>query len=420
MIASENKPRITEPPALALLNVCLVSSVSSGMTGGLASYLRCLADHLSRECPVSAIARFTQMDSTAMYAGAEPPRTLDLGRYQTRIIAPPAAWQPVLQRLVSLVSRAALQPLAQWIYRRAYQPALAAALPPGVNVVHYVGNGWELLGFAALAEARKRGAAFTALPAIHPGSWGDSPLDVAFYNQTDAVFVLSESERAHLIKLGVKPPLLQVIGLAPALEATGDAARFRHTRNLGNRPLILFVGRKDRSKGYHALCEAMPRILAAVPDACLAAIGPDREPPYPAVPEAALLDLGLASEADKADALAACDVFCLPSANESFGIVYVEAWAYGKPVVGGPAPAARELITEDVTGCCVPQDKEEIAAALARLLRDPALRERLGAAGYQMQQERFTWEAVTEAHCRLFRGLLAEPPRGRTQGSVGA
>ncbi len=418
MIASENKPGLAGASTLAPLNVCLVSSVSSGMTGGLASYLRCLADHLSRECSVSAIARFTQMDSTAMYAGAEPPRTLDLGSYQTRIIAPPAAWRPVLQRLVTLVSRPALQPLAQWLYRCAYQPALAAAMPARVNVVHYVGNGWELLGFAALAEARKRGVAFTALPAIHPGTWGDSPLDVAFYNQTDAVFVLSESEQTHLIRLGVEPSRLQIIGLAPASAANGDAARFRRDHDLGERPLILFIGRKDRSKGYHALREAMPRILAAVPDACLVAIGPDREPPYPAVPKSSLLDLGLASEADKADALAACDVFCLPSENESFGIVYVEAWAYGKPVVGGPAAAVRELIAEGVTGVCIPQDKEAIADTLIRLLRDPALRDRLGAAGCQVQQERFTWPVVLGTHFEVFRAALAEASRKGTKNSV--
>ncbi len=419
MIASEEKSVAVDVPAFSPLRVCLVAAASGEMTGGLASYLRCLADHLSQECVVSVVARFTRMgeagQAVTMYAEAEPPRTLDHGRYQTRIVAPPSIWRPILKRLISLVSRPALQPLALWLYRRAYQPSLAAAMPTPVDVVHYVGNGWELLGFAALAEARRRGAAFTIWPAVHPGTWGDSPLDVALYNQAEAVFVQSKSERAHLARLGVDPSRLRQCGLAPATEANGDAARFRRKHGLGQRPLILFIGRKDRGKGYHALREAMPCLLSAVPDACLIAIGPDCEPPYPDVPEGALLDLGRAEEAEKADALAACDVFCLPSEREAFGIVYVEAWSYGKPVVGGSAQAVRELVTDGVDGYCVVQDKDAIAAALSRLLRDPALSKKLGAEGYRVQQERFTWSSVTENHCLVFRDALAAVNRIRSE-----
>lgn len=398
------------------LEICVVSAYSGDATGGLASYVRGLAAPLSRANQVSVVARFTQTRCGASdYAAAETPRTWDNGHYQTRIIAPHLLWHPLLRRLTSLVSRPALQPLARRLYCQAYQPALNTAMPPSVNVVHYVGTGWELLGFAALAEAWKRGAAFTVLPAVHPGTWGDSPLDVSLYNQADAVFTLSEAERGHLMQCGVMPERLHVCGLAPAPAPQGDGATFRRRHQLGDRPLILFVGRQDRGKGYHALREAMPDILAAVPDACLVVIGPDREPPYPPVPETALLDLGTADEAEKANALAACDVFCLPSAHESFGIVYVEAWAYGKPVVGGPAPAVQELIAEGEDGFCVAQDKDAIAGALVRLLRVPALCRRLGDAGRRKQQERYTWPAVLQVHQQVFEDVAAYRRRGNRQ-----
>ena len=387
----------------ACLSVCLVGANGPETVGGLASYLRGLAEGLSAANSVTVVTRFSRANGLAeMYAGAETPQTLDNERYRTHIIAPRASWRPVLRRLISLVARPPLQPLARRLYCRAYQPFLSAAIPASADVVHYVGTGWELLGFAALAEARKRGAAFTALPAVHPGTWGDSPLDVSLYNQADAVLTLSESERTHLIRQGVVPERLHVCGLAPAPAPDGDGAAFRRRHGLEDRPLILFVGRKDRGKGYHVLRDALAAVLAAVPDACLLAIGPDREPPYPPVPEHALLDLGVADEAEKADALAACDVFCLPSVHESFGIVYVEAWAYGKPVVGGPAPAVQELIAEGEDGFCVDQDKNAVAGALVRLLRDPALCRRLGAAGQKKQQERFTWPAVLQIHQQVF------------------
>lgn len=392
----------------ASLQVCLVGANGPETVGGLASYLRGLADGLSAANSVTVAARFNQAIGPAeMYAGAEVPQTLDNGRYQTRIIAPRTPWRPVLRRLISLVARPRLQPLARWLYRQAYRPSLGAAIPASVEVVHYVGTGWEMLGFAALTEARKRGAAFTVLPAVHPGTWGDSAWDVLLYNQADAVFTLSEAERRHLIRQGVTPERLHVCGLAPAPAPEGDGAAFRRRHELGDRPLILFIGRKDRGKGYHALREAMNAVLAAVPAACLVAIGPEREPPYPPVPESAVLDLGGASEREKADGLAACDAFCLPSAHESFGIVYVEAWAYGKPVVGGPAPAVQELITEGEDGCCVAQDKDAIADALIRLLCDPALRRRLGNAGRKKQQERFTWPAVVQVHQQVFQDAHA-------------
>jgi glycosyltransferase involved in cell wall biosynthesis len=275
-----------------------------------------------------------------------------------------------------------------------------------LDVVHYVGNGWELLGFAALSVARRRRAAFTLLPAVHPGAWGDSSLDVSLYNQADAVFCLSDYERAHLTGLGVEPARLCVTGLAPASDARGDGERFRSRHGLGDRPLILFIARKQRYKGYHALCEAMSDVIKAVPEACLITIGPDGEPPYPPVPSPAILDLGETGEAEKADALAACDVFCMPSTAESFGLVYVEAWSYGKPVVAGPAPAVRELVTEGCSGFCVRQQPDEIAAVLIRLLSHPDFGRRIGAQGRCLQQARFTWDAVGEVHRQVFAEVI--------------
>ena len=398
----------SETSSTASMRICIVSVGSPKNIGGLASYMRFLSQNLSKNCEVSVTSRFTRHDAAKdNYSGYQEPEVIDNGSYKINVISYHPLWRPILRRLISLVCRPYLQQIALRLYGGAYRKSLSRTIPQQVDVVHFVGVGWELLGFLALAEARKRGAAFTILPAVHPGTWGDDSLDIAFYNQADAVFVLSESERTHLIKLGVEAPRLHVSGLAPASDVTGDATRFRQKHGLGERPLILFVGRKDRGKGFHALREAMPQILAAIPDACLVTVGPDREPPYPDVPETALLDLGLASEADKIDALAACDVFCLPSEQESFGIVYVEAWAYGKPVVGGPAPAVRDLITEGVNGYCVTQNKEEIADTLIRLLRDPVLRRELGENGRRLQQSRYAWEAVTQDHQEVFRQAVS-------------
>jgi glycosyltransferase involved in cell wall biosynthesis len=278
-------------------------------------------------------------------------------------------------------------------------------------VIHYVGTGWELLGFPALKEARRLGSVFTVWPAVHPGSWGDGPLDIHLYQQADAIFAQSQFEKKHLTALGVPGARVHVTGLAPAVEVQGCGARFRVKHGLRGRPLILFLGRRQKYKGFHELCRAMPIVLKMHPDTCLVSIGPWGEPPYPPVPAQAQLDLEKADEIEKADALAACDVLCVPSSGEAFGMVYVEAWSYGKPVVAGPAPAVRELVSDAVNGFCVDQRADEIAGALIRLLSDPALRMYLGSNGQRLQEQQFTWAAVAEVHKRVFEQALQRPLR---------
>ena len=179
------------------------------------------------------------------------------------------------------------------------------------------------------------------------------------YARLGAVLAQSEYEKRHLTDRGVSPEKIFVYGLgASSVPPTGDGAAFRARHGIGNRPVVLFIGRRQRYKGYHALAEAMAQVRESVPDALLVCVGPWGEPPYPELPEGALLDLGRVSEEEKEDALAACDVFCLPSTDESFGLVYVEAWRYGKPVIAGPAPAVREMVRDGENGYCLPQDPE--------------------------------------------------------------
>ena len=100
-------------------------------------------------------------------------------------------------------------------------------------------------------------------------------------------------------------------------------------------------------------------VLQAFPEACLLLGGPG-DPCHDELsklPHGSFRDIGLASERTKADALAACDVFCLPSSHESFGIAYVEAWSYGKPVICGTAPACRELVDNGKSGLWADQTR---------------------------------------------------------------
>ncbi len=407
-LIAEREP-IVAAAVRQLLNICIVCGESRAGTGGLAAYNRLLTRHLTQAGHrVTSVSRFDrQLGGTLDYFSSQPGAAAMVDGLPTTLVRPAAGTGLLLRRLHHFTGRRRLRQLAVKGFCFAYAKSLAAAVPADVDVIHYIGTGWELLGFAALREARRRGAGFTVWPAVHAGTWGDSLLDIDLYNQADAVFCQSDHELEHLAKLGVDRRRLTRAWLAPATDPTGNGDRFRQKHGLGDRPLVLFIARKVRSKGFHTLCEAMPLVLEKVPGACLVAIGPEGEPPYPPVPSAAYLDLGVASDDEKADALAACDVFCMPSAAESFGIVYVEAWSYGKPVIGGPAEAVRELLNGGGGVRIIEQSSPEVVRALIELLSDDALRTQIGRAGYAQHRMKYNWRTVQEVHEGVFSSAVS-------------
>jgi len=109
------------------------------------------------------------------------------------------------------------------------------------------------------------------------------------------------------------------------------------------------------------------------------------------------------SDRELADRYRRCSVFVLPSGQEGFGIVFLEAMRFGRPCVGGRAGGAPEVIVDGRTGLLVDfLDGAGLEAALDRLLGDVDLRRRMGAAGRQRVLETFTFEQFRD---RLRQGL---------------
>ncbi len=91
-----------------------------------------------------------------------------------------------------------------------------------VDAVHYIGTGRTWLGFPLLRRARKMGARFTVLPAVHPHSWGDDQIDIRLYQKADAVFCLSDFEAKHLVSRGLSRAKVQRSGLPPMCHGNGE------------------------------------------------------------------------------------------------------------------------------------------------------------------------------------------------------
>jgi glycosyltransferase involved in cell wall biosynthesis len=146
-------------------------------------------------------------------------------------------------------------------------------------------------------------------------------------------------------------------------------------------------------------------VLEKVPEAVLILAGPkmgDFSLLVSQIPSCALRDIDVPDETEKADVLAACDIFCLPSAHESFGIVFVEAWHYGKPVLCGTAPACRELVQDGVTGYWADQNPIKLSARLTELLLNRRLRQEMGMEGKMTQMKRFNEGAFVMTHLDAF------------------
>jgi phosphatidylinositol alpha-mannosyltransferase len=194
---------------------------------------------------------------------------------------------------------------------------------------------------------------------------------------------------------------LPVSGDPRTLKCSGQPLVSRN--ETGAVPRILFVGRLDKRKGLDVLLRAFPRVRQDFPDARLTVVGKG-----PTELESRLLaqGLGIADSVDfkgfaPVDELpsyyAGADVFCSPAlGGEAFGIVLLEAMACGTPVVASDITGYNEVVQNEENGLlCPPNDPVALAAALIRLLSQPDLRAKLGAAGLK-KAEALSWPRIAE------------------------
>ena len=295
--------------------------------------------------------------------------------------------------------------------------ALAAVLrlrPDVVTTVNWAAQAiaWQFMPIHSVGRFRLVGLPLLHTEASHWNAWTrgtDLPALVAGY---DALLALTGHEAEVLRRGGGHAAKIGVVGAGvdPLPFESGDGAAFRRRHGLDSSPLVGFVGRMHPGKGVIRLIEAMRIVWRSFDDARLLLAGarfdPSRreEQEFGAVfdrlgPEdrARIVHLGAFDERDKPDLYDAVDVFAMPSIVDSFGIVFLEAWLRGKPVVGGRTPALSQVIAEGQDGLLAdPHAPNEIAESILALLKDPDMRRRLGGAGRAKVLERFTWDRVTD------------------------
>jgi phosphatidyl-myo-inositol dimannoside synthase len=177
-------------------------------------------------------------------------------------------------------------------------------------------------------------------------------------------------------------------------------------------PAALIVGRmwaEQRGKGHDALIESWPAVRARIPEAELwiAGEGNDaqrlREKARALGQSQAVRFLGRVSDEDLSRLYQRASVFAMPSRQEGFGLVYIEAMRHGLPCIGSTADAAR-CVVDDTCGRLVPYgDAAAIAHAITSLLESPDLARRLGEGGRRRVERDFSLSRFSETLCQALR-----------------
>ena len=238
--------------------------------------------------------------------------------------------------------------------------------------------------------------------------------------RTTALIAVSPQVRDDLVALHVAPPeRFVVIRLGIELDervAGAKDGRLESRRYLGiptDRFAVGWIGRMTGVKRTDDVLVAFKRLREGGVDACLCMVGdgPDRAQLERRAHELGIVKdtLFLGYQEDVAPFYAAFDALVLPSSNEGTPVSAIEALAAGRPVVATRVGGVPDVVEEGEDGFLVELGAtDELADRLAQLARDPALRERMGAAGRQRVLPRYAVERLVDDVDRLYRSLLSE------------
>lgn len=254
---------------------------------------------------------------------------------------------------------------------------------------------------------------------LHPEDrWGFNRKNIyRAIQRADAYIAYTAFEKNYLIEKGIDADKIAVIGVGtdPQKFAATTGQKIKEKYRLDGAPVIAFIGQQGGHKGIETLIQAMPLVWRHTNVKLLIAGARTNYSPYLDKLIAALDERDRRqivvipdfSEEEKAEILAASDIFASPSGYESFGITYIEAWAAKKPVIGCRSGAVPSVIDENQNGLLVDyRDYRELAGAILELLFDERLRIRLGENGFRKVIDNFTWETIARRFRDVYKRVI--------------
>ena len=279
------------------------------------------------------------------------------------------------------------------------------------------------LTYPALQFAKRMKIPSVCTPLVHLGEPHDSngkshflaARHVELLKRFDKIAAMTRIEKEAIVGKGIDEKKIHVIGagVTPDEIWGGRGNRFRERYKTRGK-IVLQISTQTHDKGSPHVIEAMKILWQKGIEATLILIGQVmndfdayffRQPSW--VYERVIV-LDYIDEETKKDALDACSVFVMPSRAESFGIVYLEAWLYRKPVVGAYAGALPEIIQDGEDGFLIPfTDIHMLSEYIRLLLIHPPLADAMGHNGYQKVLRHYTWDKSCDKVQSLYEELLA-------------
>jgi glycosyltransferase involved in cell wall biosynthesis len=395
--------------------VLFVSRRSWPVVGGIENYVRDLSHAVAAGRPVKNVTLHLDEGPTRILSDslglASRPRTLRDGDVDIEQVSlgplERAALSPLALQAVPGVRRYAFG-RARFAYAALYDAVIGARIASYARdaaFVHCFSDG--LLANASVTGARRAGVPVAVTPFAHANRWGDDPLSLHAYGRADQLVAMTHAEAEIYENLGIDAGKIAVTGAcssgvgSPAGEEVERPAQ-------SDGPIVLFIGTRRAGKGHELLCEAADLLAATHPEARIVFLGAGD--PLPA--HRMVVDAGRASDAERAAWLSRAALLCLPSSDETFGVVLLEAWSVGVPVVTSDIPPLAELVSASSGGWTVPREARALAERLGMCLDAPDELRRRGESGRTHWALRFTPEAIAEVHERLWARMLASALRG--------
>ena len=379
--------------------------------GGAEQACRQLAEHLAADDVDVSVFTTCATDSVT-WANQTPPGTTNEAGVTVHRFASTSGRESGFDELSGPIladpSRQPVDSQRRWLHAQGpvCPDAVTAAADSDVDLVVCT----PYLYAPTVETVRRVGSRAVLHPAAHDEPAIRLPMFAETFHAARGLAFYTDGERRlveHLWpSLAAAPQMVVGLGVDPAAAAGADPAAFAPSQ-VADRPYLLCLGRVDDGKGVDVLARFFTTYKRRRPGPlALVFAGPvvDRPADHPDI-----IVTGPLSDAAKWDALAGAEVLVHPSANESFSIVLLEAWAAGRPALVNARCAATAEHVRRSRGGVTFANYATFETALDRILGEPALAEAMGAAGRQYVDRSFAWPVVTRRYRRWLDHLAHTP-----------
>ena len=352
---------------------------------------------------------FWSWGKSRLKSGTEVQDNVTVRRFRTVVLPQ----HPRLQRLCCLLPSNTIRGLFH--FPSPFVPGLLWQTKFGrqhFDLVHATALPYTSILLAGLWCARKSRCPLCITPFMHIGE-SESDTVRKWYTRADQIRILTKAslifvqtcvELGFLTSIGIDRERCRILGVGinpEEIVLVSPPANVLAKRYDLEKPYVFTLGAKSCDKGTPTVIEAMQEVWEKRPDIRLVLAGDemnDFKTYWNQVPQASrkrILLLGRVDEDEKTDLLKNGLIYLNPSQTDSFGITFLEAWMWEKPVIGASAGGVVDVIDHGTDGFLVPfGDAKQLARRILELADSPQLRDQMGSNGKDKTLARYTWDRI--------------------------